>query len=81
LALAAGRVRVQPTACLHREVGRFLHGLHGTIARRLPQAIIAGRSLSSWPRPGARFLQRPRARRPNDFFPPCGACPVLPAGW
>src|SRR5689334_3601948 len=34
-AIAAGRVRIEPTACLDREVGRFLHRLDGKVPRRL----------------------------------------------
>jgi hypothetical protein len=33
--IPAGGVRIQPTACLHRDVGRFLHRLHREIAGRL----------------------------------------------
>jgi hypothetical protein len=33
--IAAGRVHVQSTACLHSNVGRFLYRLHGEIAGRL----------------------------------------------
>src|SRR5437762_2712896 len=46
---------------------------------RLPQASSAGRSLSSWPRPGSRVLRRPRGRCPNAFFPPRVAWPLCPA--
>src|SRR5438128_5604634 len=42
---------------------------------RLTQAIIIGWSLSSWPRPGSRFLRPPRGWRPHDFCPPPLACP------
>src|SRR5947209_8126741 len=33
--IAAGRIRVQPTAGLDGEISRLLHGLHGEIAGRL----------------------------------------------
>src|SRR5262245_25126995 len=34
-AIAAGRVCIEPTACLDREVGRFLHRLDSKVPRRL----------------------------------------------
>src|SRR5882724_2862596 len=33
--IAAGRVRIEATACLHRDIGRFLHRLDGEISGRL----------------------------------------------
>jgi hypothetical protein len=33
--IAAGRIGIQATACVHREIGRFLHRLDGKVSRRL----------------------------------------------
>ena len=50
-----------------------------TVPCRLTQAMRAGRSLSSWRRPGSRCLRRPRGRCPRGFVPPCWAWPFCPA--
>jgi len=85
--IAAGGIGIQLIARLHGDVGSLLHRLHGEIAGRVeddsPLAADPGDNRGPvfviWPRPGSRFFRRPRARRPKDFFPPCCACPLLPA--
>src|SRR2546423_11347386 len=49
--IAAGRVRVQPTARLHGEVSGLLHCLHGEIAGRLDDdsALTADPRDNRWP--------------------------------
>src|SRR5262245_29416308 len=87
--IAAGRVGIQPTACVDGKVSGLLHRLHGKIPGRLdddkPLPVHPGdnrRSVFSVMSPaGLAFLRRPHDWRPNAFFPPCLACPVWPAVW
>jgi len=61
---AAGRVRVEPTARVHRDVGRPLHRLHREISGRLEHdcSLAADPRDNSWPvfvivaPPGLTFL-------------------------
>src|SRR5919204_676339 len=76
-AIAAGRVRIEPTACLDCKVGRFLHRLDGKVPRRLDHDT----SLAADPRddggpilvvmaaPGLAFLAAPPWRAAQCLFP------------
>src|SRR4029450_12472481 len=76
-AIAAGRVGIEPTACLDREVGRFLHRLYGKVPRRLNHDT----SLAADPRddggpilvvmaaPGLTFLAASPWRAAQCLFP------------
>ena len=71
---APGAGRLQSAPRLHGEVSGFLSRLDDDIPGRLedhslwrlPLAITAGWACSSWPRPGPRFLRRPRSRAPTS---------------
>jgi hypothetical protein len=75
--IAAGRVRVQSTACLHSNVGRFLHRLHGEIAGRLDDdfALPADPGDDRGPvfvimaPTGLTFLAAPTRATPQVFLP------------
>ena len=85
--IAAGRVRGEPTARVHRKVRGLLHRCTVqswvawmTTAPWRPTQAIDGRPVFvARPSTGLARLAAPRARRPNAFFPPCGACPFWPA--
>ena len=85
--ITAGRVRREPTAACTARAAAF-----GTVLT--VQSRVAWRTTAPWrlaPRDdgwpvfvimaptGLRFFRRPRAPRPNDFFPPCFAWPWWPA--
>src|ERR671923_2877483 len=85
--IAAGRVRVQPTARMDGEVRRLLHGLHGEIFGRLDddRPLAADPRDNRWPvfvvvpPTGLALLVAPTRSAAQMFFPPCFACPFWPA--
>jgi NAD(P)-dependent dehydrogenase (short-subunit alcohol dehydrogenase family) len=71
------------TRKLERELGPY--GI--TCNAIAPSRTLSERMHARWsrcpklgrPQTGSRFLRCPRGRRPNNFFPPCRAWPLLPA--
>src|SRR5262244_2334099 len=86
--IAARRVGVEPTACLHRQVGRLLHRLHGEISRRLEH----GSPLAADPRDnrgpvlvimapaGLTLLAAPTRTASQCLFPTLLGLPLVPRG-
>jgi hypothetical protein len=86
--IAAGRVRVQPTARLHGEVGGLLHGLHGEITGRLDD----DRALAADPRDNRRsvfvimtpaglaLLTTPTCSAPQRLLPALRRLPLVASG-
>src|SRR4029434_5427421 len=76
-AIAAGRVRIEPTARFDGDIGRFLHRLYGKVPRRVDHDP----SLAADPRddggpilvvmatPGLAFLAAPPWRAAQGLFP------------
>src|SRR5262249_52481946 len=85
-AIAARRVRIEPTARVHREVGCLLHRFDGEIPRRLddhcPLATDPGNNGGPGfflvaPAPLALLSASPRAASPGFLSPPLPFAPLL----
>src|SRR5215510_16373053 len=86
--VAAGGIRVDPTARLDGEVSGFLHRLHGEIARRVDdhRALAAHPGDNGWPvfvvvpPTGLALLAAPTRATAQGFLPALMGLALLPSG-